>query len=509
MVATETVPQVSHSLNSLMPLHGVLTVFGYGANIHVDRGHLLVEDGIGTERRRFRFPRVGHGLRRLVVIGADGSVSLAALRWLADQDASFVMLERGGSVLVTTSPVRSSDARLRRAQALADSSGAALLIARELISQKLAGQERVARNRVRDTTTADAIARFRLAVATAQTITDIRLMESQGAAAYWHALRDLPITFPKNDLSRVPEHWRTFGTRKSLLTGSPRLATTPANAMLNYIYAVLESEASLAAAALGLDPGLGFIHVDTPARDSLACDLMEAVRPKVDAYVLDWIMSQPLKREWFFEQRDGNCRLMASLAIRLSETAPMWRHAIAPIAEWVARTLWSNSTRPDRQLGPPTRLTQRRRREAKGALSFPLAIRVPQRQKLCPGCGKDIRADVTHCGQCAIEGAKQRLADAAKLGRLASRAPEARAKQSVTQREHSRARSSWKVSSQPAWLTAEVYSKKIQPRLEAMSSSSIATLIGVSRWYAGRVRRGYRPHPRHWQVLAHLVGISS
>jgi hypothetical protein len=64
-----------------------------------------------------------------------------------------------------------------------------------------------------------------------------------------------------------------------------------------------------------------------------ACDLMEAARPKVDAYVLDWVMSQPLKREWFFEQRDGNCRLMASFAIRLCETAVMWRHAVAPFAE--------------------------------------------------------------------------------------------------------------------------------------------------------------------------------
>ena len=213
--------------------------------------------------------------------------------------------------------------------------------------------------------------------------------------------------------------------------------------MLNYLYAVLESEASLAAAVLGLDPGLGFIHVDTPARDSLACDLMEAVRPKVDAYVLDWIMSQPLKREWFFEQRDGNCRLMASFAIRLSETAPMWRHAIAPVAEWVARALWSNSAKPARQVVPPTRLTQRHKREAKGAPSFPIAKRVPQRQKLCPGCGKDIRADVTHCGQCAIEGATQRLADAARLGRLAARTPEARAKQAASQRQQAKARSSW------------------------------------------------------------------
>ena len=41
-----------------------------------------------------------------------------------------------------------------------------------------------------------------------------------------------------------------------------------ANAMLNYLYAVLESETRLAVAALGLDPGLGFFHTDTAARDS-------------------------------------------------------------------------------------------------------------------------------------------------------------------------------------------------------------------------------------------------
>jgi len=50
-------------------------------------------------------------------------VSLAALRWLADQNASFVMLERNGKVLAVTGPVCPSDARLRRAQALAHSSG--------------------------------------------------------------------------------------------------------------------------------------------------------------------------------------------------------------------------------------------------------------------------------------------------------------------------------------------------------------------------------------------------
>src|SRR5207253_7618510 len=112
----------------------------------------------------------------------------------------------------------------------------------------------------------------------------------------------------------------------------------------------------LAAAALGLDPGLGVLHVDTPARDSLALDLMEPVRPQVDAFVLDWITREPLRREWFFEQRDGNCRLMGQFAVRLSETAPSWGRAVAPLAEWVSRTLWLTIPRLIRQNSPATRL---------------------------------------------------------------------------------------------------------------------------------------------------------
>jgi len=77
-----------------------------------------------------------------------------------------VMLDRDGSALATTGPVRSSDAKLRRAQALAHSFGAALRIARELTSQKLAGQERVARHKLLDSTTAEAIAKFRADFAT-------------------------------------------------------------------------------------------------------------------------------------------------------------------------------------------------------------------------------------------------------------------------------------------------------------------------------------------------------
>ena len=273
---------VAVSQTAIQPRQGVVTLFGYGTSVRVDRGHLILEDGIGTDRRQARFPRVGHGLRRLVVIGSDGMVSLAALRWLADQDASFVMLERDGSVLATTGPVRPSDAKLRRAQALAHSSGAALRITRELISQKLAGQEQVARHKLLDDATANKIAQFRTEVPAADSIANVRLIEAQAALAYWSAWRTLPIYFPRNDFKRVPDHWRSFGARISPLTGSPRLAANPPNAILNYLYAVLESESRMAATTLGLDPGLGVLHVDASNRDSLALDLLEPVRPQVD-----------------------------------------------------------------------------------------------------------------------------------------------------------------------------------------------------------------------------------
>ena len=110
---------------------------------------------------------------------------------------------------------------------------------------------------------------------------------------------------------------------------------------MNYLYALLESEARLAAAALGLDPGLGMLHVDTPNRDSLACDIMEAARPAVDAWLLDWITREPFRRSDFFEERNGNGRLLGAFAAKLSETAPVWGKLVAPWAEYVARTLWS------------------------------------------------------------------------------------------------------------------------------------------------------------------------
>jgi CRISPR-associated endonuclease Cas1 len=505
MAASHTVPYLPQSINLLAPSRGVLTLYGYGIAVTVDRGHLVVKDGIGRDRHEGRFARVGHGLRRLVVIGSDGFISLAALRWLADQDAAFVMLERDGSVLATTGPIRPSDSRLRRAQALAGQSGAALQIARQLIAQKLTGQERVVNDLLRDSHAARIIASARDALTTAETIPAIRFLEAQSAVACWSAWRALPVMYPKNDLRRVPDHWRTFGTRASPLTGSPRLAVNPPNAMFNYLYALLESEARLAAAAMGLDPGIGLLHVDTDARDSLACDLMEPIRPQVDAYLLDWLLREPLRREWFFEQRDGNCRLIGSFAVRLSETARTWGRAVAPIAEWVSRELWSTVQKPNRQRLPATRLTQSHKREAKGISGNLPTQPPPKPPRICRGCGAAITYGKNFCLSCGVVIARDELIKSAKRGRIAAQSPEAQARRTATQRRNAGAQRDFEKSTQPR-LSESTYRNEIQPRLSDVTIPAIMSALNVCESYAADIRRGRRkPHARHWVTLACLV----
>jgi CRISPR-associated endonuclease Cas1 len=511
MAATQTVHQHPDCCNfvPIVPHRGVVTLYGYGINVHVDRGHLTIRDGIGAVRHEARLSRVGHGLRRLVVIGSDGMVSLAALRWLADQDASFVMLDRDGSVLVTTGPVRPSDARLRRAQALAHQSGAALQIVRELIDQKLAGQEMLARDALSNPKAAQTIATARTALTNATTSEIIRYLEAQAGHAYWSAWRSVPVIFPRADVRRVPDHWRTFGTRKSPLSGSPRLAVNPPNAILNYLYALLESEARLAIASLGLDPGLGFLHFDSRTRDSLACDLMEPVRPNIDAYLLDWISRESLRREWFFEQPDGNCRLMGPLTVRLSETSPTWARAVAPLAEWVARTLWLRKPKPVRSPFPATRLTETHNRQAKGGPSSLPAIAPPRPTAVCRVCGVPIKLGRIYCLSCAVTVSREGLIEAAKLGRVVGHGPEARARQAEKQRRHAAAVKEWNPSDKPGWLTEETYRARIQPQLSGSTVRAISSTLGISEPYAAEIRAGRCvPHPRHWPTLARLIGVS-
>lgn len=292
----------------------------------------------------------------------------------------------------------------------------------------------------------------------------------------------------------------------SPLTGSPRLAVNPPNAVLNYLYAVLESEASLAASELGLDPGLGVLHRDTPNRNSLACDLMEPVRPLVDAYLFDWLTRGPLRRDWFFEQANGNCRLMGPFAAQLSETATVWRKAVAPFAEETAKLFWRGRLTRSK-FSFPARLTQARRSEVKAGNLVSNSPSIPEPVNRCQRCGGSVSTGSVYCIKCVPAINRENMLDKAKLGQIATHSPQAEARRAASHMKQVEAQRRWNPEDLPKWLDEDFYRREIVPKLLGFTVKTIRTAIDVSHPYATLVKRGDRiPHPRHWLELSKLTG---
>lgn len=399
--------------------------------------------------------------------------------------------------------------RLRRAQSLALENGTALKICRELISQKLDGQAAIVRDMLDSSAAADAILRFKAELAKTNNIDAVRLVEAQAAKMYWSQWADVPIRWPLKDEHRIAAHWKFFGSRISPLTHSPRLAANPPNACMNLIHALCEAECRIASIALGLDPEIGVLHCDAPNRASLANDLQEILRPKVDSFILNWIQTERFRKADFWEDRNGNCRITSPLARRLCETADTWRRFAAPVAEWVAQVLWNssrNSARGEQVL--PTRLTQRRKSEGRGN-KFELRINpVPRATKICEVCGAE-GVKSRYCPSCAVEASRENMAQVALLGHMKPKSKKAKARMSKALSDHAVTNTWWDPKTLPSWLTEECYVQRIQPLLKDKKVREIADAMQVSQPYTAFVRSGRRrPHPRHWLVLARLVGVS-
>jgi hypothetical protein len=225
--------------------------------------------------------------------------------------------------------------------------------------------------------------------------------------------------------------------------------------------------------------------------------------------LLDWITTQPLKREWFFEQPNGNARLMSSLTERLSETAPTWARAVAPVAEWVAQALWSSVGSARKEPTLPTRLTQRRRSEGRGNTFKQRGDVGPLHPKICAVCGVE-GVNGRYCRACAVEASRETMAQVALLGHAKPKSKKTMAHISKTLSGHAVANSWWDPSRLPSWLSEECYVQKIQPQLRTIKVREISQAMQVSKPYAALIRAGRRrPHPRHWQALAELVGVSA
>jgi CRISPR-associated endonuclease Cas1 len=493
---------------------GVCVADGMGLRLSVERGGLVVTDGIGDHCRTRRFDKATHRLSRLVVMGATGTFSIDALHWCSRLGIGVIVLAHDGTVQLASTPRLTDDARLRRIQALAPFEAYGLDVARWLMSRKLMGQGKLVRHHFGDDETAETIGNLALAIEGAATIEELRQLEASAAALYfgtWSGRAECAPSFAAKDRTRIPPHWSRYEGRRSVLASaaSNRKAERPVNAMLNYLYSLVEAEAILACQAVGLDPGLGIVHADAKGRQSLALDVMEPVRPEVDAFVLDMIECRTFRRVEFIETSDGHVRLRSPLTHELAETMPQWAKSLGPIAEHVAHVFGKAMAGT---YSAATPLTSRRHRDAQAVVKArkveatrrAAASRVLQRPAAqppalalwtCPECGGAVtNPRHVRCETCIA-------ADPAST-------PEIRGRRGAAIAARKRALTEWDKANPGVVYDSELFRREILPRLRTVPLAEIMEAAGCCKASASDYRRGKRtPHVSTWGALAELARV--
>jgi CRISPR-associated endonuclease Cas1 len=334
-----------------------LILAGYGASLRVERDALVVSEGHThypqTPLTHTLF-RGMHDVGRIFCLNPNGSLSFPAVRWCAQQGIAVTLIDGDGGVLATLTAEAKEDVTLRRRQYLAASTGQDVAIARALVRRKLQGQLHTLRTHPSlpgaehgAQVLADALTWLELPTPPQwlETLAMLRTYEGRAAGAYFAAWVGLSLRWAKVDARRVPPHWLAVRQRNSPLShnGMPRHAVDPTNALLNYVYAVLESQTRQALTRQGFDLACGFLHADAERRDSLVYDLMECERGTVDGLVLDFLAQTTFHAGDFTRVPDGSCRLHPQLARAVVAVCRVPQQQVDDLAKWLRASLLASA----------------------------------------------------------------------------------------------------------------------------------------------------------------------
>ena len=215
-----------------------------------------------------------HTLGSIVCFG-NVSCSPYLMGFCADNGVAISFLTETGSFLAKVQGPVSGNVLLRRQQyRKADDLKTSSLIARAILTGKIANCRTVLQRVLRDhsekidcETVASASQTLVNAIRRLQAempLDLVRGIEGKSANAYFEVFNHL-ITSQKKDF--------TFNERNR------RPPLDNVNCLLSFLYTLLMHDVRSALETVGLDPSVGFLHRDRPGRYSLALDIMEEFRP--------------------------------------------------------------------------------------------------------------------------------------------------------------------------------------------------------------------------------------
>ena len=242
-----------------------------------------------------------HTLEGIVCLG-NILCSPALLHLCAERGVTVSFLSSYGKFLARVSGPVSGNVLLRREQfRWADDEGKKTPIARAVVVAKIFNTRKILERATRDHPTepyqedvqssSRTLARILRHVESIDDLDQLRGKEGEAARTYFGVFNHL-ITTQKEDF--------IFHERNR------RPPLDSVNALLSFIYTILLHDCISALESVGLDPAVGFFHVDRPGRPGLALDVMEELRPILaDRLVLSLINRQQVKKKGFRKTESG------------------------------------------------------------------------------------------------------------------------------------------------------------------------------------------------------------
>jgi CRISP-associated protein Cas1 len=309
-----------------------LILTGHGVSLRIERGTLFIRNGFThypQERETFRFFRGDLNLpTRIIMLDGSGGVSFDVLAWLAEQGTTLIQLGWRGDVVAVIGGAgyAGNPAKIAWQIGTRDDPVKRLAFSSTIIRQKISGSIATLQTtlppRIAVTKAIHKLEELLAGLSDhpPSDLASLRGVEGRAAGAYFGAWNGVPLAWKSTTRFPIPDAWLQIGWRASVRASlKPKNinANHPFNAMLNYAYAVRQSQLQIEAVAAGFDPIIGLMHHAHHGVPAYIFDLMEPERPKVDAALLQFALAQTFTGADFVIANDGVCRLAPQLARRV------------------------------------------------------------------------------------------------------------------------------------------------------------------------------------------------
>ena len=300
-------------------------ITGFGTSINVDKRKLIITNKLKGTRLEFFPHKISHD--GIIIDGHTGNITFEAMRWLSKHNINLTLLNWNGQLLanVMSEQPKSGKLRIKQYQKYLDDADRfeiALKIVQAKVEQSLNLLEELSKYyesvdfvKIRKSVEKEDL--FLLGImknsekqAISKSIKQLMTYEGRIAGIYHDNLTAI--------FNQLYSEFNFTG-RKNKINSRNYNASDEINALLNYGYAILESEIRKAINRIGLDYSIGFLHEINQSRTPLVYDIQELFRWLIDVSVIQLLEEKKIKKSDFIITENYHTRLGEDVAKLLIE----------------------------------------------------------------------------------------------------------------------------------------------------------------------------------------------